>query len=81
MNFDYIVAMDNKIIKSLKALGFKNVYHLGNYGGYNGTDVPDPYFLKDFEDDIREVYSVYAMIEACVKDLLNSINISEKTIA
>jgi len=81
MNFDYIVAMDNKIIKSLKSLGFNNVHHLGNYGGYNGTDVPDPYFLKDFEDDIREVYSVYTMIEACVKDFINSIRLTEKTIA
>lgn len=81
MDFDYIVAMDNKIIKSLKALGFNNVYHLGNYGEYNGIDVPDPYFLKDFEDDIRDIYSVYTMIETCVKDFLNSINFSEETIA
>jgi len=81
MDFDYIGAMDNKIIKSLKALGFNNVYHLGNYGEYNGIDVPDPYFLKDFEDDIREIYSVYTMIEACVKDFMNSIRLTEKTIA
>ena len=70
LNFDYIVAMDNENLKDLEAIGFNNVYLLGNFGGYNGVDIPDPYFLKDFDDDIKDVYGVYTMIDACVKDFI-----------
>ncbi len=70
MNFDYVVAMDTKSKEKLETLGFKNVYLLGNFGGYKGIDVPDPLFLNAFDDDIREIYSVYTMIESCVKDFI-----------
>ena len=70
MNFDYVVAIDTKIKEKLETLGFKNVYLLGDFGGYKGIDVPDPLFLNAFDDDIREIYSVYTMIESCVKDFI-----------
>lgn len=70
LDFDYIVAMDTENIKDLEILGFNNIYLLGNFGGYNGINIPDPYFLKDFDDDIRDIYSVYTMIEKCVRDFI-----------
>lgn len=70
LDFDYIVAMDSENIKDLEILGFNNIYLLGNFGGYNGINIPDPYFLKDFDDDIRDIYSVYTMIEKCVRDFI-----------
>lgn len=70
MDFDYVVAIDAKIKEKLETLGFRNVYLLGDFGGYKGIDVPDPLFLNTFDDDIREIYSVYTMIESCVKDFI-----------
>lgn len=70
MDFDHVVAMENSNIKALKALGFTNVYLLGDFGGCEGIDVPDPLFLNAFDADIREIYSVYTMIESCVKDFI-----------
>ena len=70
IDFDYIVAIDAKIKEKLETLGFNNVYLLGDFGGYKGIDVPDPLFLNAFDDDIREIYSVYTMIESCVKDFI-----------
>lgn len=70
IDFDYIVAIDAKIKEKLKTLGSSNVYLLGDFGGYKGIDVPDPLFLNAFDDDIREIYSVYTMIESCVKDFI-----------
>ena len=69
-HFDYIVAIDAKIKEKLETLGSSNVYLLGDFGGYKGIDVPDPLFLNAFDDDIREIYSVYTMIESCVKDFI-----------
>lgn len=70
IDFDYVVAIDTKIKEKLETLGFSNVYLLGDFGGYKGIDVPDPLFLNAFDDDIREIYSVYTMIESCVKDFI-----------
>jgi len=70
IDFDYVVAIDAKIKEKLETLGFSNVYLLGDFGGYKGIDVPDPLFLNAFDDDIREIYSVYTMIESCVKDFI-----------
>jgi len=70
IDFDYIVAIDAKIKEKLEKLGSRNVYLLGDFGGYKGIDVPDPLFLNAFDDDIREIYSVYTMIESCVKDFI-----------
>ena len=70
IDFDYVVAMDAKSKEKLETLGFNKVYLLGDFGDYKGIDVPDPLFLKAFDDDIREIYSVYTMIESCVKDFI-----------
>lgn len=70
MDFGYVVAIDAKIKEKLETLGFSNVYLLGDFGGYKGIDVPDPLFLNAFDDDIREIYSVYTMIDSCVKDFI-----------
>jgi len=64
--FDYIVAMDNDNRNELIARGFKNVYLIGDYGNFNGADVPDPYFFKDFEG----FYKVFSMLDIAVKDFM-----------
>jgi protein-tyrosine phosphatase len=64
--FDLIVALDQSNYHDLKALGCQNLVKLGDYG-YNGVDVPDPYFFDGFEG----FEHVYMMIESCVKELLN----------
>jgi len=37
--------MDAQNKSDLENFGFTNVYKLGDFGGYNGVDVPDPYFF------------------------------------
>lgn len=69
-SFDYIVAMDRNNKKKLEDLGFKDIYLMGEFGGYSGKSVPDPYVLKDFDEDIKEIYEVYSMIDTCVKDFI-----------
>lgn len=66
--FDLVVALDDSNYNDLKALGAKNLVKLGNYG-YDGADVPDPYFFKGFEGFEK----VYEMIDACTKNLLQEI--------
>jgi protein-tyrosine phosphatase len=63
--FDLVVGLDSKNIASLKSLGCKNSLLLGNYG-YEGEDVPDPYFFDGFEGFDK----VFEMIEICVKNLI-----------
>lgn len=65
-SFDLIVALDQNNYNDLKTLGCTNLVKLGDYG-YEGADVPDPYFFDGFEGFDH----VYAMIESCVKELLN----------
>ena len=69
MHYTYVVAMDRQNKKDMEAFGFKDVYLLGNFAGYNGKDVPDPYFLtgNHVEDGFEKVYT---MIEKCVKDFM-----------
>lgn len=68
-HYDYVLAMDKQNKIDMEAFGFKNVYLLGDYAGYNGEDVPDPYFftgshvLDGFE-------KVYTMVELCVEDFI-----------
>ena len=66
--FDLVVALDDSNYNDLKALGAKNLVKLGNYG-YDGADVPDPYFFKGFEGFEK----VYEMIDSCTKNLLQEI--------
>jgi protein-tyrosine phosphatase len=68
-SFDYIIAMDRQNQADLKIFGFEKVYKLGEFGGYQGEDVPDPYFFKGFEGFEK----VYEMIDTCVKDIIEQI--------
>jgi len=65
-DFDYIVAMDAQNKMDLENFGFTNVYKLGDFGGYKGANVPDPYFFPGFEGFEK----VFEMVDVCVKDFL-----------
>jgi len=65
-NFDLIVALDDKNFADLKAMGAQNLVKLGNYG-YEGADVPDPYFFDGFEG----FEEVYKMVNICVRNLFS----------
>lgn len=64
--FDLIVALDQSNYRDLKALGCQNLVKLGEFG-YEGADVPDPYFFKEFEG----FEHVYTMIESCISYLFD----------
>jgi protein-tyrosine phosphatase len=66
VEFELIVALDSKNYADLKAMGAKNLVKLGDFG-FNGEDVPDPYFFNGFEGFEK----VYDMIEKCVKELID----------
>lgn len=65
-NYDLIVGLDDSNISNLKKIGAKNVLKLGDFG-FDGQDVPDPYFFDGFEGFDK----VFDMIEICVKNLLD----------
>ncbi len=62
--YDLIIALDDKNIASLKSLGAKNILKMGSYG-YEGEDVPDPYFFDSYEGFAK----VFSMIDECVHNL------------
>lgn len=64
--YDLVIGLDDSNVTNLKKLGVKNVVKLGSFG-YNGADVPDPYFYDGFEGFDK----VFEMIEICVKNLIN----------
>lgn len=64
--YDIVVGLDSKNIDSIKALGRKDAVLLGDFG-YDGADVPDPYFFDGFEGFDK----VFEMIDTCVKNLIN----------
>jgi len=66
-NFDLVVGLDDSNISNLKKLGCKNVLKLGDFG-FEGEDVPDPYFFDGFEGFDK----VFDMIETSVYNLLKS---------
>ena len=66
--FDLIIGLDNSNIKNLKELGCKNPLKLGDFG-FDGADVPDPYFFDGFEGFDK----VFEMIDVCVKNLIDEI--------
>ena len=68
-DFDLIVALDQNNYNDLKSMGFKNLIKLGSYG-YEGADVPDPYFFNGFEG----FENVFSMIETSVSALLEEQN-------
>ncbi len=67
--FDYIVAMDTQNKNDLESKGFQNVYLLGDFGGFEGSDVPDPYYFRGIEGFEK----VYTMIETALYDLLEKV--------
>jgi protein-tyrosine phosphatase len=64
--YDLIVALDDKNLSDLNSLGAKNLVKLGDFG-YDGADVPDPYFFNGFEGFDK----VYDMIQTCVINLID----------
>jgi protein-tyrosine phosphatase len=67
--FDYIIALDRQNQSDLEAKGFQNVYLLGDFGGFGGADVPDPYYFPGF----KGFEKIYGMIERSVEDLLEKV--------
>lgn len=64
-NFDLVVGLDDSNIQNLKNMTCKNPIKLGDFG-YDGQDVPDPYFFDGFKGFDK----VYEMIDTCVKNLI-----------
>lgn len=65
--YDIVVGLDDSNISNLKKLGAKEVLKLGDFG-YDGADVPDPYFFEGFEGFDK----VYEMIDICTRNLIDS---------
>jgi len=65
-SFELIVALDESNYQDLVAMGAQNICKLGDFG-YDGADVPDPYFYSGFEG----FHEVYKMIEICVNNLFS----------
>jgi protein-tyrosine phosphatase len=66
--FDYVVVMDKNNYHDLKVLGFENLYKIGDYGGFDGACVPDPYFYSGFEGFDK----VYNMLDIAILDFLKT---------
>ena len=66
--FDYVIVMDKSNYQNLEVLGFKNLYKIGNYGGFGGACVPDPYFYSGFEGFDK----VYDMLDTAILDFLKT---------
>ena len=71
-NYDFVLGLDDSNIQNLKNLGVENVLKLGDYG-FEGKDVPDPYFYEGFEGFDK----VYEMIEICVINFLEELKKNE----
>ena len=64
VEFDLIVVLDDNNYRDLTLMGAKNIVKLGDFG-YDGKDIPDPYFFQGF-DGFREVFK---MIDICVHNI------------
>ena len=69
ISFTHVVAMDRQNKADMEAFGFSRVHLLGDYGDFQGEDVPDPYFFDGFEGFDK----VYDMVSCCVKDFLERV--------
>ena len=67
--FEVVVAMDEQNRKDLLSYGFKDVYKLGEFGGLENADIPDPYYYVGF----KGFEIVYEMIAKGVEDLLDKV--------
>lgn len=70
-SFDLLIALDSQNLQDLLELGFaqEKVRKLGEFG-FDGLDVPDPYYYTEMEGFEK----VYTMIETCIKNLLEEID-------
>jgi len=66
--FDYVIVMDESNYYDLQNLGFGNLYKIGNYGGFEGACVPDPYYYIGFDGFDK----VYNMLNICIIDFLKT---------
>lgn len=66
--FDIVVGLDDSNIKDLKKMGFPKPLLLGDFG-FEGADVPDPYFFDGFDGFDK----VYNMIKVCTENLFKEI--------
>lgn len=64
--YDLVIGLDSSNVQNIKKLGQVEVLKLGDFG-FNGNDVPDPYFFNGFEG----FDYVFEMIETCVKNLID----------
>ncbi len=62
--FDLVVALDDSNYNDLKRMGATNLVKLGEFG-YDGADVPDPYFFNGFDG----FHEVYKMVDSCVNNI------------
>ena len=69
IHFKYVVAMDRQNKVDMEAFGFKHVYLLGDFGGYKGVDIADPWFFEG-TDVMQSFEKVYTMVERCVEDFI-----------
>lgn len=67
--FEYVVAMDKQNKSDLEAFGFEHVHLIGDFGNFQGQDVPDPYFFDGFEG----FEHVYNMVATCVEDFIEKV--------
>lgn len=63
-HFDLVVALDSSNYNDLQRMGATNLVKLGEFG-YEGADVPDPYFFDGFEGFLE----VYKMVDICVNNI------------
>ena len=64
LNYDLIIAMDKYNYRYLNQSGAKNLKLLGDYG-FNGDDIPDPYFRGNIE-------KVFNMIKKSIDNLFET---------
>jgi protein-tyrosine phosphatase len=69
-NYDLIIGLDSSNIENLKNLGCKNPIILGDFG-YDGQDVPDPYYYDDF-DGFEKVFN---MIETATNNMFKELKL------
>lgn len=62
--FDLVVALDDSNYSDLQRMGATNLVKLGEFG-YDGADVPDPYFFNGFDG----FHEVYKMVDHCVNNI------------
>jgi protein-tyrosine phosphatase len=68
VDYDYIIGLDSSNVSDLQKISNKKIYLLGDFG-FNGEDVPDPYFYPSIDG----FDSVFKMVQICTNNFLDSI--------